>query len=83
MMILFLMMPLMVPVTIAAYSIVGEKVSRSLEPLLAAPITTTRLLMAKGLAAAIPGIVMAWICYALFLICARFAPPATESSPSS
>jgi ABC-2 type transport system permease protein len=72
MMILFLMMPLMVPVTIAAYSIVGEKVSRSLEPLLAAPITTTRLLVAKGLAAAIPGIVMAWICYALFLISARF-----------
>jgi len=72
MMILFLMMPLMVPVTIAAYSIVGEKVSRSLEPLLAAPITTTRLLLAKGLAAAIPGIVMAWICYALFLICASF-----------
>jgi len=72
MMILFLMMPLMVPVTIAAYSIVGEKVSRSLEPLLAAPISTTRLLVAKGLAAAIPGIVMAWICYALFLVFARF-----------
>jgi ABC-2 type transport system permease protein len=72
MMILFLMMPLMVPVTIAAYSIVGEKVTRSLEPLLAAPITTSRLLLAKGLAAAIPGIGMAWICYGLFLICARF-----------
>jgi ABC-2 type transport system permease protein len=72
MMILFLMMPLMVPVTIAAYSIVGEKVSRSLEPLLAAPITTTRLLVAKGLAAALPGIGMAWVCYGLFLICARF-----------
>jgi ABC-2 type transport system permease protein len=72
MMVLFLMMPLMVPVTIAAYSIVGEKVSRSLEPLLAAPITTTRLLLAKGLAAAIPGVVMAWICYGIFLIFARF-----------
>jgi ABC-2 type transport system permease protein len=72
MMILFLMMPLMVPVTIAAYSIVGEKVSRSLEPLLAAPITTARLLVAKGLAAALPGIAMAWLCYGLFLICARF-----------
>jgi ABC-2 type transport system permease protein len=72
MMILFLMMPLMVPVTIAAYSIVGEKVSRSLEPLLAAPITTTRLLVAKGLAAALPGIGMAWICYGIFLIFARF-----------
>jgi ABC-2 type transport system permease protein len=71
MMVLFLMMPLMVPVTIAAYSIVGEKVTRSLEPLLATPITTLRLLLAKGFAAAAPGIAMTWICYALFLLAAR------------
>jgi ABC-2 type transport system permease protein len=69
---LFLMMPLMVPVTIAAYSIVGEKVSRSLEPLLATPITTTQLLLGKGLAAALPGVVMAWLSYGVFLIFARF-----------
>ncbi|MCX7670959.1 MAG: ABC transporter permease subunit [Anaerolineae bacterium] len=72
MMVLFLMMPLMVPVTIASYSIVGEKMTRSLEPLLATPITTTRLLLAKGFAAAVPGIVMTWFCYVLFLIAARF-----------
>ncbi len=72
MLVLFLMMPLMVPVTIAAYSIVGEKMTRSLEPLLATPITTTRLLLAKGFAAAAPGIAMTWICYALFLVAARF-----------
>ena len=71
MMVLFLMMPLMVPVTIAAYSIVGEKVTRSLEPLLATPITTTRLLLAKGFAAAVPGMGMTWVCYALFLVAAR------------
>jgi ABC-2 type transport system permease protein len=71
MMVLFLMMPLMVPVTIAAYSIVGEKVTRSLEPLLATPVTTTRLLLAKGFAAAVPGIGMTWLCYVVFLIAAR------------
>lgn len=71
MMVLFLMMPLMVPVTIASYSIVGEKMTRSLEPLLATPITTTRLLLAKGFAAAAPGIAMTWLCYALFLVAAR------------
>ncbi len=70
--VLFLMMPLMVPVTIAAYSIVGEKVTRSLEPLLATPISTAKLLLAKGLAAAIPGIITAWLSYLLFLIGARF-----------
>lgn len=69
--VLFLMMPLMVPVTIAAYSIVGEKMTRSLEPLLATPITTTELLLGKGLAAAIPGAITAWLSYGIFLIFAR------------
>lgn len=72
MLILFLMMPLMVPVTIASYSIVGEKISRSLEPLLATPVTTAQLLAGKGLAAALPGIIMAWVSYGVFLIFARF-----------
>ncbi|MBP7213282.1 MAG: ABC transporter permease subunit, partial [Anaerolineaceae bacterium] len=39
-MLLFMIMPLMIPTTIAAYSIVGEKTTRSLEPLLATPIST-------------------------------------------
>ena len=69
--VLFLMMPLMVPVTIAAYSIVGEKMTRSLEPLLATPITTTKLMLGKGLAAALPGIGMAWLSYGVFLMFAR------------
>jgi ABC-2 type transport system permease protein len=69
---LFLMMPLLVPVTIASYSIVGEKVSRSLEPLLATPITTTELLLGKGLAAALPGVIMLWAAYGIFLVAAYF-----------
>ncbi|MCX7708090.1 MAG: ABC transporter permease [Anaerolineae bacterium] len=69
--VLFLMMPLMVPVTIAAYSIVGEKITRSLEPLLATPISTAQLLLGKGLAAALPGVVTAWFSYGIFLIFAR------------
>jgi len=71
MLVLFLMMPAMVPVTIATNSIVGEKLARSLEPLLATPISTTQLLVAKGVAAAVPGIVTAWASYLIFLIGAR------------
>ncbi|MEZ4516047.1 MAG: ABC transporter permease subunit [Chloroflexota bacterium] len=37
---LFMILPVAIPVTIAAYSVVGEKTNRSLEPLLATPITT-------------------------------------------
>ncbi|MCX6034730.1 MAG: ABC transporter permease subunit, partial [Chloroflexi bacterium] len=53
-MMLFMLVPVAIPVTIAAYSIVGEKTTRSLEPLLATPITTVELLIGKCLAAVIP-----------------------------
>lgn len=65
---LFMMMPLIIPVSIAAYSIVGEKTTRSLEPLLATPISTIELLTAKGLAAALPAIAATWLGFAIFLI---------------
>jgi ABC-2 type transport system permease protein len=70
-MLLFMMMPLMIPVTIAAYSIVGEKSTRTLEPLLATPITTVELLAGKGLAAALPAIGATWLSFAVFALGAR------------
>jgi ABC-2 type transport system permease protein len=66
--ILFLMLPMVIPVTIASYSIVGEKTTRSLEPLLATPITTTELLIGKSLAAAIPAIAATWLGFLIFSI---------------
>lgn len=66
--ILFMIMPVAIPVAIAAYSIVGEKATRSLEPLLATPITTEELLAGKSLAAAIPAILATWVCFAIFLL---------------
>jgi ABC-2 type transport system permease protein len=70
--VLFQVIPLVVPVTIATYSIIGEKQQRSLEPLLATPIRTWELLLAKALSAAIPGILSTWWCYAAFVLAARF-----------
>lgn len=65
---LFMMMPLIIPSAIAAYSIVGEKTTRSLEPLLATPITTTELLTGKALAAAVPAIAITIACFAIFVL---------------
>jgi ABC-2 type transport system permease protein len=65
---LFMMMPVIIPVTIAAYSIVGEKATHSLEPLLATPISTTELLAGKSLAAALPAIFVGWVSFGLFLL---------------
>ncbi len=65
---LFMMMPVIIPVTIASYSIVGEKATRTLEPLLATPITTIELLAGKGLAAGIPAVLATWVSFAIFVI---------------
>jgi ABC-2 type transport system permease protein len=67
-MFLFLMMPLIIPINIAAYSIVGEKTTRSLEPLLATPISTTELLGGKNLAAVIPAVAATLVSYMLYMI---------------
>ncbi len=60
-----LLIPMALPVYIAAYSIIGEKETRSLEPLLATPITTAELLTGKIIAAVVPAVVLAWLSYLL------------------
>jgi len=68
----FLMMPLLIPTYIASYSIIGEKQQRTLEPLLATPMTVTELLLGKALSALIPAVGVTWLGYALYVIIARF-----------
>ena len=67
-MLFFLIAPVISGLSIAAYSIIGEKVGRSLEPLLATPIRTTELLWGKCLAAAIPTVLVTWFFFALYAI---------------
>lgn len=59
----FLLIPLAIPMTIAVYSIVGEKTEGSLEPLLATPVTTQQLLLGKSLAAALPAVGATWFSF--------------------
>jgi ABC-2 type transport system permease protein len=67
-MIMFMIIPLAIPASISSYSIVGEKVNRSLEPLLATPITTAELLIGKSLAAIIPALAATWIGFSIFIL---------------
>jgi ABC-2 type transport system permease protein len=48
------------PASIASYSMVGEKVERSLEPLLATPASDGEILLGKGLAALAPPLLAMW-----------------------
>jgi ABC-2 type transport system permease protein len=63
----FLLMPAYIPLSIATFSIIGEKQARSLEPVLAAPIRSVELLAGKAVAALVPGVVAGWATYLAFV----------------
>jgi ABC-2 type transport system permease protein len=65
---LLLLLPVLLPGIIAAYSIVGEKNNRTLEPLLATPVPTWQLLFGKCLAAFLPALLLTWLAAAIFSI---------------
>src|SRR5205085_12619519 len=78
---LFLVTPITGAMSLAAHAVVGEKQARTLEPLLATPITTLELLVAKVLGALLP---VLGICYAglvlYFAGVLAFEPPAVFAS---
>ncbi len=57
----FVLIPAILPSIIASYSFVGEKIEKSLEPLLATPTTDGELLLGKSLAAFIPCMVVTYV----------------------
>jgi ABC-type Na+ efflux pump permease subunit len=64
----FIIVVSMLPVGMASYSIVGEKVEKSLEPLLATPATDGEILFGKSLAAFLPSIGATYFGYAVFMV---------------
>ena len=68
----FAVMLMLIPVTssmsLAAYSVVGEKQARTLEPLLVTPITTFELLGAKVLGAFLPSIALTAVSYIVYVL---------------
>lgn len=64
------------PTAIASYSLVGEKVERSLEPMLATPVSVGSVLLGKTIAAVVPTLVAVWSACAVFMVLAdRAATP--------
>ena len=68
----YLLLPLMIPMFVAVYSIIGEKQQRTLEPLLATPISVIELLTGKMLAGVIPATVLTWASYGVTILLAYF-----------
>lgn len=69
---MLLILPVILPSIIASYSIVGEKVNGTLEPLLATPVTTFELLFAKILTALIPSLAVTWFFGLIFALLLAF-----------
>ena len=63
----FIIGSVFLPTTIAAYSLVGEKLEKSLEPLLAAPVTDGEILLGKSIAAFIPPMAAIYIGAIVFM----------------
>ena len=64
----FAIIAAILPTTIASYSLVGEKVEKSLEPLLATPMTDEEILFGKGIAAFLPPILATFLGAAIFMV---------------
>ncbi|HEX8729226.1 MAG TPA: ABC transporter permease subunit [Ktedonobacterales bacterium] len=64
---IFLLLSMIVPSTIAAYSIIGEKSSHTLEPLLATPVRRWQLLAGKILTSLLPAVLLTWVSGGLFI----------------
>ena len=64
---LLLLVPVTGAITFAGHSLVGEKLGRSLEPLLATPITTLELLIAKVGGALVPSLGVMLLTFGVYL----------------
>jgi ABC-2 type transport system permease protein len=64
----FIVIAAIIPTAISSYSIVGEKVEKSLEPLLATPATDDEILLGKSLASSLPALLAAYIGATVFMI---------------
>ena len=76
-----LVIPVMMPSAVSAYSVVGEREQGTLEPVLTTPIRREEFLIAKALAAFVPTLVIAYAVFGIFLaIAALFAHPVIVSA---
>jgi len=63
---LFLLTPITGAMSLAAHAVIGEKQTRTLEPLLATPVTTLELLLAKVLGSLLPTLAISIIGLVLY-----------------
>jgi ABC-2 type transport system permease protein len=68
---LLLVIPVVLPATIAAYSVIGERDQGTLEPLLTTPISREEFLLGKSLAATVPTVGVAYLFFIILVVAIR------------
>jgi ABC-type Na+ efflux pump permease subunit len=68
---LLLVIPVVLPATIAAYSVIGERDQGTLEPLLTTPISREEFLLGKSLAATVPTVGVAYLFFIVLVVAIR------------
>jgi ABC-type Na+ efflux pump permease subunit len=68
---LLLIIPIVLPPVIAAYSVVGERDQGTLEPVLTSPVRASELLLGKAIAAFLPSVGLAYAIYGVVLVSVR------------
>lgn len=68
-----LLAPGVVPTVIASFSIVGEKVQKTLEPLLATPASDQEILIGKTLAGVLPALASTFLAFAVYVVAIDYA----------
>lgn len=64
---LLLMVPVVAATSLATHAVIGEKQARALEPILATPISTIELLIAKTLTPFVFALALTWLAAALYV----------------
>lgn len=66
-----LLLPVIMPSTLAAYSVAGEREQGTLEPLLTTPIRREEFILGKATAIMIPTLALTYVVFGLFLLAVR------------
>jgi ABC-type Na+ efflux pump permease subunit len=75
-----LAIPVLVPAALAAYSVVGERLQGTLEPVLSTPVRSNELLLGKAFAAFIPSVVVAYGVFGAFVAVVEIFKPSALAS---
>lgn len=75
-----LLLPVIMPSTLAAYTVAGEREQGTLEPLLTTPIRQQEFILGKATAVLIPSLALSYVVFGLFLAAVRLFAHANVAS---